>query len=422
MRVLIVESGSAEQASTARRLEAMDRVDKDTLDLSVGLSDEHGALERLNTCDVLLLGASLGERSLALARQAKASAEQVQILMIVSDSMYSAGAFRAALGTGTRKVFAESAPLLDMVQELMSVREEFRASGRVRPSRVIAVVQAKGGVGATSACAALAEVCGAQQQRTMMWDLDIETRDLCRAFVIDGPHADVVGNMVQGEEEISRDSLRRAEVGVSSHISILPPPSQISSCIDLVGRVECLEAVQALLGTARATHDNVIVDVGGRLGPAAAAIIRDADAVLVMLDDSLLGLSAARFFIPTLRSLVRNQESILFLCSGISVSRSELAKHMQQDDETTSNAWSLPAIPFDSAAARWPGSGKTLYGMGCKQTRRAFEQIAATLDLIDSEPDAREMSPQTRPEVELSSVLLAVANSINPLRALWHKA
>jgi Flp pilus assembly CpaE family ATPase len=186
MRVLIVENTSAGQATTARRLESIDRVDKDTLDLSIGLADEESALERLTTCDVLLLGASLGARAVQMARQAKAGNARLNILMFVSDDAYIGGAFRNAISHGTRKVFAESAPLPDIVQELMSIYEEFRSHGEIRPSRVIAVVQAKGGVGATSACAALAEVCGSHRQSSILWDLDIETRDLCRSFMVEG--------------------------------------------------------------------------------------------------------------------------------------------------------------------------------------------------------------------------------------------
>lgn len=425
MRVLLVESTTAAQAATARKLESIDRIDKDTLDLSIGLADEDSVFGRLDACDVLILGASVGERALATAKRAKDTSPHLEIITLVPTIEYAAGAFRSALGCGIRRVFSENAPTLDLVQELMSIHEEFRSSGKVRQSRVIAVVQAKGGLGASSTCAALASVCGAHGQSTILWDLDIETRDLCRALTVDGDQASIMTNMVRGETDISRDTLRQALMRVSDRVSILPPPDHVSACIDLVGGIDSLDLIHALLNTARLTHDTIIVDLGGRMGPAAAAILRHADAVLVAVDDSLLGLSAARFFLPTLQSVIRSPESLFFLCSGISISKAELAENLDVATSFGAQSWSLPVVPFDSAASTWPGSGKTLYELGKRQTRLAFEQIAETLSLIERrvpEPQTcRSLSSLWEVPTTSISTALSVAGVLTACRLLWSR-
>jgi Mrp family chromosome partitioning ATPase len=416
MRILLVESTTAAQAASARKLESIDRLDKDTLDLSIGLADEESAFERLELCDVLILGASLGNQGLGIARRAKETAPNIEIIILVSATEYAAGAFRSALSSGVRRVFSEAAPTLDLVQELMSIHEEFRSAGRVRQSRVIAVVQAKGGLGASSTCAALASVCGSHGQSTLLWDLDIETRDLCRALAVGGEQSSVVTKMVRGEIEISRESLRQSLMRVSDRVSVLPPPDHVAACIDLVGRVDSLDLVHTLLSTARLTHDTIIVDLGGRMGPAAAAILRHADVVLVAVDDSLLGLSAARFFLV---------ESISFLCSGISISKTELAEQLQVSTTFGPHAWSLPIIPFDAAASTWPGSGKTLYELGRRQTRLAFEEIAQTLSLIDVPAEEIKVN---RPLTDLIhapatsiSTALSVVGFLTACRLFWSR-
>jgi cellulose biosynthesis protein BcsQ len=424
MRLLLIETTSASQAAMARRLESIDTVDKDTLDLSIGLADEQSFLDRLTTCDVVLLGATLGERALLLARQAKTANPQLHIIMFVSHESYVAGAFRPALSQGTRKVFPESASTLDVVQELMSIHEEYRSRGSVRSSRVIAVVQAKGGVGATSACAALADVCARHQRSSILWDLDIETRDLCRSFMVEGEQPALMRELIQGTVEVSRDSIRRTLMPVSEYISILPPSDHVGTSLDLVGRTEAIHVAQSILAVARITHDTTIIDLGGRLGPAAAAILREADVVLVMLDDSLLGLSAARFFLPTLTSIVRNHESIRFLCSGVSLPHGELEQHLAQS-ASGPDVWSLPRIPFDSAAGRWPGSGKTLYSLGKKQTRKAFDDIALSLGVID-EPlqPARGASDRSSLPCHQSAGLATITSCLgilSPLRLFSHR-
>jgi hypothetical protein len=109
MRILLVESTTAAQAASARKLESIDRLDKDTLDLSIGLADEESAFERLELCDVLILGASLGNHGLGIARRAKETAPNIEIIILVSATEYAAGAFRSALSSGVRRVFSEAA-------------------------------------------------------------------------------------------------------------------------------------------------------------------------------------------------------------------------------------------------------------------------------------------------------------------------
>jgi hypothetical protein len=210
---------------------------------------------------------------------------------------------------------------------------------------------------------------------------------------------------------------------VSDYVSILPPADQVGASVDFVGRVDAISVVQSILALARITHDNVIVDLGGRLGPAAAAIIREADVVLVMLDDSLLGLSAARFFFPTLQSIVRNPDSIHFLCSGVTVPQNELEKHMAQF-KVGQQAWSLPSIPFDAAAGRWPGSSRTLYSMGRRQTRKAFDDLALALRLVDggtpNTKGASDLSGAPRPATTLAAAASFIG-LLSPLRIFSHR-
>jgi Flp pilus assembly CpaE family ATPase len=425
MRIILVESTTAAQAATARKLGSIDRIDRDTLDLSIGLADEESVFGRLDACDVLIVGASVGKRSLAIAKRAKDESPHLEIIILVPAVEYAAGAFRSALSCRVRRVFSDAAPTLDLVQELMGIQEEFRNAGKVRPSRVIAVVQAKGGLGATSTCAALASVCGAHGQSTILWDLDIETRDLCRALTVDGDQSSVVTKMVQGEVEISRETLRQALMRVSDRVSVLPPPDHVAACIDLVGGIDSLDLIHAILNTARLTHDTVIVDLGGRMGPAAAAILRHADAVLVAVDDSLLGLSAARFFLPTLQSVIRSPESLFFLCSGISISKTELSEHLDFAPSVGAKTWSLPIVPFDAAASTWPGSGKTLYELGKRQTRLAFEGIAETLALIERKSEESRSFPSFSrvldgPAASISTAL-SVAGFLTACRVLWSR-
>lgn len=425
MRVLIVEHSSEGQAALGRRLDSIDRIDKDTLDLQVSLANEATFADRLGQTDVVIFGPGLEESAPLLARKAKVSAPTVEVLIFVSAKGYSGSLFRTAISRGARKVLSEKAPLLDIVQELMSIQEEFRLRGRIRSGKIIAVVQAKGGIGVTSTCAALAEVSGSNGHKTILWDLDIETRDLCRALVVEGNQPTLVRTWVEGSEELSRETLRKALMEVSNNVAVLPPPDLMGAAVDMVGRIESIDLVQSIINLCRVTAENTIVDVGGRVGPAAGTILRSADAVVVMIDDSILGLSAARFFISTLLSVVRNVDSVYFLCSGISVSKEELRLRMDRENRFGDRAWVLPSIPFDSLASQWPGSGRTLFSLGRRQTKQAFDSIAMLLDMI---PEKEQVAPpkllpwlQTETATKHIPAPAQNESTLNPFKILWQR-
>ncbi len=93
--------------------------------------------------------------------------------MFASERDYLEGAFRLTRTLRIRKVLPETCSMFDLLQELVAIDGEFRASGRVQAGTLVAFAQAKGGVGATSICAALGELCSVRQRKTLLWDLDI---------------------------------------------------------------------------------------------------------------------------------------------------------------------------------------------------------------------------------------------------------
>lgn len=385
MKLLIVDHTTEAQAFCAKRIEAFNRADMEMLDLKVKLVGEREFAERVPEADVIVLGSGVGERGIALARQASSLAPWVHIIMFVTDSAYGGGAFRAAHSAGVRKVFPDSASPLDFLQELVSIHTEFRKEGRAHEGRVVVVTHAKGGVGATSITAALAEVCSVFNRRTMLWDLDVETRDLSRSLTVNGAEAKVVSAWVNGSREISRESLKDALIPISSDVSVLMPPDRLAESMDLVCHADGMGIVQRIIELSRVLFDVVIVDTGGRMGPAAGALLRAADTVLVVIDDTILGLTAVDLYLTFVKNLVGSVDRIRFLVnpySGALMGVEQIAAELEPAHHLGEAPWRLPPIPNDPKAALWPGSGRTLYSMGQKNTRQTLEKVAREIGLI----------------------------------------
>lgn len=385
MKLLIVDSTTETQAFCARRIEAFHQSDLEMLDLKVKLVGEREMMEKLDEADVLVLGSGIGERATAMARQAISACPWLHIVMFVTDEAYGGGAFRAAHSVGVRKVFPDSASPLDFLQELVAIHAEFRREGRTREGRVIAIAHAKGGVGATSIAAALAEICSIESRRTMLWDLDVETRDLSRSLTVSGAEAKVVAAWVNGSREISRQSLMDALIPISSEVAVLIPPDRMAESMELVCSTEGINICQRVLEIARIMYDVIIVDTGGRIGPGTGAVLRAADTVLLVIDDTILGLTAVDLYLSYVKTLVGGTDRLVFLVnpySGALLGVQQIAAELEPAHHLGDAPWRLPPVPNDPKGALWPGSGRTLYSMGQKQTRVVLEKIALELGII----------------------------------------
>lgn len=386
MRVLIVDNTAEGQALCARRIESFSHSDVEMLDLRVKLVLDRDFVSQMQDADVLILGSGLGDTAPQIARTALSHMPWLHIVMFVTEEAYSGGAFRAAHAAGVRKVLPDDSSPLDLLQELVAIYAEFRREGRVREAKIIVVTHAKGGTGATSICAALAEVCSVFKKRTLIWDLDVETRDLCRSLTVNGAEAKVVSSWVNGSREISRDSICDALIPVSQDVSVLMPPDSMAEAMDIVCHTDGISICQRVLELARVMHDVIIVDVGGRIGPATGALMRAADEVLVVIDDSVLGLTALDLYLNYVKALVVGSERISFLVNGYSGSLSALPQieaELELVHKLGSRPWRLPPLATDAKASLWPGSGRTLYSMGQRSTRATLEEITAELGLVE---------------------------------------
>lgn len=387
MKLLIVDSTTESQAFCAKRIESFNQNDVEMLDLRVKLVSDKEFAERINEADVLVLGSGLGDRAVSLSRQATSMVPWLHIVMFVTDEAYGGGAFRAAHSAGVRKVFPDSASPLDFLQELVAIHAEFRREGRTREGRVISITHAKGGVGATSISAALAEVCSVYSRKTMLWDLDVETRDLSRSLTVNGTEAKVVSSWINGSREISRESLKDALIPISGDVSVLMPPDRMAESMDLVCHTDGMGIVQRVLEVARNLFDVIIVDTGGRMGPSTGSILRGSDVVVLVIDDTVLGLTAVDLYLTFIKTLVGGVDRLVFLVnpySGALLGVPQIAAELEPAHHLGEAPWRLPPVPHDAKAAQWPGSGRTLYSMGQKSTRVVLERIAKDLGMIDA--------------------------------------
>lgn len=390
MRILIVDKSTESQASCARKVEAFAKADKEMLDLKIRLVNEKEVMDRLSEADVMIIGAGLSAEAVSVARAARKQAAWLQIVMFVSDEEYGGGAFRSAHSVGVRKVFPDSSSSLDLLQELVAIHTDFRKEGRTFEGRVVVVLHGKGGVGATSTAAAIGEVCSLSQRRTLLWDLDVETKDLSRCLAAAGPEAKIVSGWVNGSRDITRETFRDALIPIASDVSVLTAPDRFAESMDLVCHADGMEIAQRIVELAKVLFDVAIIDTAGRMGPAVGGIIRNADIVLMVSDESELGLTATDLLLTSIKPLIGGSDRLRFLIRASSdqpVDLKQISSDLESMHELSDVCWSLPSIPYDPKVSSWPGSGNTLYSSGNKDLNRVFKEIAGALGLLDGDSE-----------------------------------
>ncbi len=384
MRVLIIDSSTETQAFCAKRVEGFSKSDKEMLDLKVKLESPTDFLDRLTEADVVLLGSGISEDAVSIARKVRQEAPWIQMVMFVSDQEYGGGAFRSAAAAGVRKVFPDSATSLDLLQELVAIYSDFQKQGRTFDGKVIVVMHAKGGVGATSIAAALGETSGALSRRTLLWDLDVETKDLSRALTAAGPEAKLVSGWVNGSREITRETLRDALIPLANDVSILIPPDKFAESMDLVCHADGMEIAQRIVELAKVLFDVVIIDTAGRMGPAVGGLLRSADTVVLVSDDTELSFTATDLLLSSVKPLLAGIDQVRMLIRASSdkrVSLKDIIADFEEVHELPEKAWEFPVIQFDPKVANWPGSGNTLFSSKIPAFTNNFHEIALMLGL-----------------------------------------
>jgi hypothetical protein len=158
--------------------------------------------------------------------------------------------------------------------------------------------------------------------------------------------------------------------------------------MDLVCHADGMEISQRIVELAKVLFDIVIIDTAGRMGPAVGGIIRQADVVLLVSDESELGLTAMDLLLTSIKPLIGGTDRLRFLIrasSDSAVDIRQISEDLESMHELGELCWSLPAVPFDPKVASWPGSGNTLYSAGNKELGRVFKEIAGSLGLLESD-------------------------------------
>ncbi len=383
MKILVVDETAEGQTKLSSKFSQLDEAELETMDVSIRLSNPSQLVDNLKDNDVIVFGEGLADSLTSLAKLVREKRPSIEILCFLSTDRYRQDSLRIARSIRTRRVFSMLSPADEILQELVNIHNNLCDTGVYREGKVVAITQAKGGLGATTLAAALAELCSLQGSSALLVDLDYERRSLATGLMAHENKSHVMQDWTSGACNVAKGSFEQLLHKIWPSVELIGAPHELATATDLLFRAENVEIIDRLMSLARASHENIIIDTQGKLSPAVAMLMRQADEILMVLDDSAIGLASLGNFLKTAGSKFLIPEKMRFVRSGTSMKLKEIREWVDPKNIYPDFCWVEHVIPIDAAASAWPGSGKSMYAMAHPMTRGILEQLAADIGLIE---------------------------------------
>lgn len=287
-------------------------------------------------------------------------------------------------------------PLGDLAQLasfLIDAENQLQAKGESTGKGVIAVTQLKGGVGATTVCAALAACYARHGLSVAIVDLD----DV-------NPQLTDWGRVGVAQRTVTSEFLRQGDVPQKRINELVSPVEGFGGRLVVVGQPErynegfhfkadvldgapsSSDYINALINTLKREFEIVLFDTGMSWGVAAFSTFPLCQEILLVTDDD--GMSVRRT-LDNLERLRRESDDpeefdlsrwslVLNAYSGKLIKPQDLANEIQSMEILPPES-NLYTIPFSDSGRQWGAPGQTLYDLADDSVKFVITKIAATM-------------------------------------------
>ena len=220
--------------------------------------------------------------------------QDLPILLMFGEDLAS-DAVRLALRAGARDIVSDTEPAA-LARALSELVFELSADDDSQDSHVIVVMNAKGGSGGTFIASNLAHMAAAHGSGdALIVDLDFQYASLPHYFDL-APERSLLDALTHAHH-LDHVAIEAYTAVHDSGLRIMAPLPDNQTGIDF----DITERVRALLPTLRMRYRNVVFDVPRHIDEVSTPILKDADHVLMVLQQSL----------PSVRDAVRLKTTLL---------------------------------------------------------------------------------------------------------------
>lgn len=287
---------------------------------------------------LLALPRNGAEAALAQARQMLAEGQARAVLLcgppgVAPDSRLLLSAMRAGIGEYLSEPLNPAELTAAFSRLRLRARPADALPGRVEPGgRVLLVLGAKGGVGATTVAVNLAHSLCSHASTAL---LDLAAPQGETPIFLDLEHAYTWADVAANRERLDATYLESVMARHPSGLAVLPAPDFGG------GAVLDPAALRQLLGLMRQVYAQVVVDAGTGQDEAALEALEMADDILLVLDLSLPCLARAKRFLEAVRAARPHLADRVRLVANRTTSQSDIGAAQAEDILRVKISWRI---------------------------------------------------------------------------------
>jgi pilus assembly protein CpaE len=334
---------------------------------------------------VVVLGTRWEETLRALAARPAAQRPATIVIGPTADSTM----MRRAMQAGARDFFSPPVPHTELLSAVRMIGREKGLGGVVAKGMLTAVINAKGGSGASFLAANLAHITAVQKKAPVaLIDLDVQFGALPLAFDLEQRNSliEALNNANQLDPVALQGYMAKHQSGVhvlSAMSDQLPLPWEIQT-----------DALAQVLGLATQTYANVIVDLPRQIDPLTSLVLSQANRIALVMQQSLSHVrDAKRLLRIVTSSLSVPRENVLLVLNRFNERDAVRVK----DIEETVSPPAIALVPNDfRAVSESLNAGVPLLEASRQApVTRAVQELAAKLCAAPGD-DATDATPTKR--------------------------
>ncbi len=250
----------------------------------------------LSTPNVRLVVLDLASNGLQLLQDWSKLQESVHIPLIVVGPSHDSQLMRRAMQNGARDFIAHPVTADELLASVRRVLRESKVASHEPGGKLTAVIDAKGGSGASFIACNLAHILAVHQKRkTALIDMDLQFGAL--PLSLDLHPRSTLFDAIGGAEQLDAVALKAY---MTEHASGLQVLGTMTEQLVMPWEVS-VESVQKVLQVALQSYEHIVVDLPRAIDPLTGMVLSSADHVLVIMQRSFAHLRDAQRMCNLLR-------------------------------------------------------------------------------------------------------------------------
>lgn len=384
LELLILDKSAESRNKIRNRICDFIYTGSQSVDILPRVSVKSISLEELNfqkSPKLILVGSEILIKDRGVISDIKTLFPNAVVVAWINDNLNKLFVIEELARLGVSDVFLENITANEFFRKLIIL---VRKTNKKQNSKIILVDSGKGGSGVTSIVAALGEVYLDKGKKVLLVDCDVESQDLSRFLQVRPFINENLGVILDGLKPITQDSLKECYYNVwedEENLYLMTPTIDAENIYSI--KSSYYKNFLSVFENLDTIFDYIIVDVACFKGILKTSLYRVCDILLVIVNNDPASIFANLELIKNSKNLlsanaklyiIENKHDETLIPSDI-LKNEVLTSSLLLDD-----SYFTYSLKTSKSAAKWPGSGATLYSAADGDFQKILFSLSEKID------------------------------------------